>query len=46
MTLRSMKYAEVLGSKMAYLDEGIGKLGHPLHSSYTAIPRPPIFGGM
>jgi haloalkane dehalogenase len=40
MTLRSMKYAEVLGSKMAYVDEGVGEAGTPvallLHGNPTS----------
>ena len=40
MTLRSMKYAEVLGSKMAYVDEGAGEAGTPvallLHGNPTS----------
>jgi haloalkane dehalogenase len=40
MTLRSMKYAEVLGSKMAYVDEGAGEAGAPvallLHGNPTS----------
>jgi haloalkane dehalogenase len=40
MTLRSMKYAEILGSKMAYVDEGVGEAGKPvalfLHGNPTS----------
>jgi haloalkane dehalogenase len=40
MTLRSMRYAEVLDSKMAYVDEGGGKAGTPvallLHGNPTS----------
>jgi haloalkane dehalogenase len=40
MSLRSMKYSEVLGSKMAYVDEGGGKAGGPvalfLHGNPTS----------
>ena len=40
MTLRSMKYAEVLGWKMAYVDEGVSEAGTPvallLHGNPTS----------
>src|SRR6201992_1752600 len=40
MTLHSLKYAEVLGAKMAYVDEGVGEAGTPvallLHGNPTS----------